>query len=266
MAIKTTKPAGAKRKHKKSVSPFRNEKFRFIAGIFILLASAYLLVSFISFIFYGAADQSKLDLPWSRLILESDIHVNNHAGKTGAWLAEVIINRGFGFASFIFIYLLFVTGFKIMKINLTKYKRTLIYSILAIIWISITTGFIFPKTDAASFIYPGGRYGFIISSWLSSLIGKTGLSLLLFLSLLSLIVFRFESAFTYLSGLFKRSDKHRPAEVNTAEASAEKPLVTDNTISKVIEEDDVVQAIFASDNDISEELEIENLLGTKEEN
>src|SRR5690554_3226548 len=129
MAIKRTKQAGTRRKKKKSSTTFNKDKFRFIFGIFILLASAYLLISFLSFLFYGDADQSRLDLPGSQFVMNPEIRVGNKAGKTGAWLAEVLMNRGFGFASFIFIYLMLISGFKVMKINLVKYRRTVVFSL-----------------------------------------------------------------------------------------------------------------------------------------
>ena len=76
MAFKAKKPGNQKQKKKKTTQPFfLNEKFRLILGTFVLLVSAYLLVAFISFLFYGAADQSKLDLPWRQLVFESEIKV-----------------------------------------------------------------------------------------------------------------------------------------------------------------------------------------------
>ncbi|MGM0621393.1 MAG: DNA translocase FtsK 4TM domain-containing protein, partial [Bacteroidota bacterium] len=90
MVLKAKKPGKTNRKKREKSIPFyKNEKFRFITGILVLLIAAYLLVAFVSFIFYGGADQSKLDLPWKELVLESDIKVQNKAGKTGAWLSEV---------------------------------------------------------------------------------------------------------------------------------------------------------------------------------
>jgi DNA segregation ATPase FtsK/SpoIIIE, S-DNA-T family len=259
MAIKTKKPASTKRRNKETGNPLNKEKLRFILGLFVLLVSAYLLVSFISFIFYGAADQSKLDLPWNQLVLDSDIHVGNKAGKTGAWLADVIMNRGFGFASFLFIYLLLITGFRIMKIKLVKYRRSVVYSLVLIIWFSLAAGFIFPKTDAASFIYPGGRYGFILSNWLSSLVGYTGLALLLFISALTIIVMRYEKAYSLLSGLVKRERKEQPATEDENLPFKVKEQVSDNSIAKIIADDDVVQALFEPDSDEDDQLELESI-------
>jgi len=255
MVLKAKKPGKTSRKkRKKSIPFFKNEKFRFIAGILVLLISAYLLVAFVSFIFYGGADQSKLDLPWKDLVLESDIKVQNKAGKTGAWLSEVIINRGFGFSSFLFIYLLLVTGFKILGRNLVKYRRSLVFSILLVIWLSLTLGLAFSKTDAGSFMYAGGRYGFILSNWLSALIGKTGVILFLFISGLSLLIFRFDSAYSLIKRLFRKKSEKEEAEAEastSAENSDQKANGVDNieddSISKVIDEDDVVKAIFEPD-------------------
>jgi S-DNA-T family DNA segregation ATPase FtsK/SpoIIIE len=247
MAFKAKRPGSSKQKKKKSTKPFfLNEKFRFILGIFVLLVSAYLLIAFISYLFYGAADQSKLDLPWKELVLKSDIKVDNKAGKTGAFLSEHIMNRGFGIASFLFIYLLVVTGFKILGRNLVKYRRALVFSLLSILWISVTLGFVFPKTNSASFIYPGGQYGFVLSNWLSSLVGKAGLVLILFISILSILVIRFESAYTLFKKLFRKKEK---TEAETTPVSGEQAdqVIPDDSISKVIDEEDNIQAIFEPD-------------------
>jgi DNA segregation ATPase FtsK/SpoIIIE, S-DNA-T family len=261
MALKTTKTGQSKQKKKAPSVPFyKNEKFRFVFGIFVLLVSAYLLLAFLSFLFYGAADQSKLGLPWRQLVLESEIKVGNIAGKTGAYLSEVIMNRGFGFASFIIVYLLFISGFKIMGYNLVKYRQSVVISVIVIIWFSIATGFAFPKTSAASFIYPGGQYGFILSNWFSSLIGKPGLILLLFISALTFLVVRYEKAFLLLKSLFTRKEKMKVAFDPVAGSVEEENVVNDNSISKVIEKDGVIQAIFEPDGEEEEQIEINQVL------
>ena len=196
MAVKRKKPTTSNRKKKKArVSFLKNEKFRFILGVFVLLISAFLLIAFISFLFYGAADQSKLDLKWSELVFKSDIKVDNKAGKTGAYLSELIFNQGFGIASFLFIYLLIITGFNIIGRNLVKYGKSVVFSLVILIWLSVALGLIFTKTGAGSSIYIGGQYGFVLSSWLSSLIGVTGLVFLLFISALAIVIIRFENCF-----------------------------------------------------------------------
>ena len=259
MASKTKKPAAKNRKKKKNKTLFfNNERFRFILGILVLLVSVYLLIAFISFLFYGAADQSKFDLQWSEFVLDSAIKVQNKAGKTGAYLAEIIINRGFGIASFILIYLLIITGFKILGRNLVKYGRNAVFSLLLMVWLSISLGLVFSKTDAGTFMYMGGRYGFIISDWLSSLLGKSGLILLLFIFALSLFIIRFEKAYTGLKNYFGKRDETE-SEVSEEEAEKEeKQEEYSEEITKVIDDDaDAVTAIFGaeSENDAGDQEE-----------
>jgi DNA segregation ATPase FtsK/SpoIIIE, S-DNA-T family len=259
MALKRNRSGNTRRKKGSSNRTlFNNEKFRFLSGIFLLLIAAYLLIAFISFLFYGAADQSSLDLPWRKLILNSDINVYNKAGKTGAYLSEVIINRGFGFASFIFIYLLVISGLKILNSKLVRFRRNFFYSIFLLVWISVLAGFVFPKTDASSFMYPGGLYGFVISNWLTSLVGKPGVVIILFISLFTVIIGRFEKAYSFIKGLFRKK-QHESVFPETEEKEGEPDY--EDSVSKVIEEDDdVVKAIFDPDSgdepDIREEQKI----------
>ena len=268
MAIKRIKSVNTSRKKKKArISFLKNEKFKFILGVLVLLISAYLLIAFISFLFYGAADQSKLDLKWSELVFKSDIKVENKAGKTGAWLSELIINRGFGIASFLFIYLLVITGFKILGRNLVKFRKSFLFSLVTLIWFSVAFGLIFTKTDGGSSIYIGGQYGFVMSGWLSSLIGVAGLVFLLFISALAIVIIHFEKSYSIIKGLFnKKTVENEIIEPEEREGE----LIVDDSVSKVIEDDDVVRAIFEPDSEedgpVDEELQIERAETEEEKN
>jgi len=259
MAVKKRKPVKSSRKKKKNKKIFfRNEKFKFILGVLVLLISAYLLIAFISFMFYGAADQSKLDLKWTELIFNSDIKVENKAGKTGAYVSELIINRGFGIASFILIYLFVILGFKILGRNLVRFGRNLTYGLISLVWFSIAFGLIFSKTNGGSSIYIGGQYGFILSNWLSSLIGKAGLVFLLLISMLAIVVIRFEKSYDLIRNLFRGKSANVDPEKIKEEELPEEKLIADNSISKVIDDDDVVRAIFEPDTE-SEQTNVEEL-------
>ena len=95
-------------KNKASGIPFfKDERFHFIIGILILIIASYLLISLISFLFFGAADHSKLDINAKELVFNSSINVQNKAGKTGAYVSDLIINKGFWHCFFYF-YLYFI--------------------------------------------------------------------------------------------------------------------------------------------------------------
>jgi len=270
MAFKRKKPAKTKAKpktkpNKQRFSFFKNEKFWFIIGILFLSISAYLLISFVSFLFYGAADQSIMDSSWKEFLFNSDINVKNNGMKVGALLSEVIINGGFGLASFIFIYMLALTGLKILGRKINRYSQTLVYSLVLIVWISLALGLIFNKTNGESFIYLGGHYGFMLSNWLRSLIGLFGLILFLVITGVMIIVIRFDKAFDFLKGLFKSKEKESSGlgtsdddDLDPFEEELEDDnLLGEDDISTIIDEDDVVRAIFEPDGDDDFEIEPE---------
>jgi len=76
-----------------------DERLRFIAGILLLIGVLYFLLAFISYFFTGAADQSKMDLPFSEL-RQLRTEIQNWTSVTGALIAETLIHRWFGVSSF----------------------------------------------------------------------------------------------------------------------------------------------------------------------
>uniref|UniRef100_UPI003564B773 DNA translocase FtsK 4TM domain-containing protein n=1 Tax=Draconibacterium sp. TaxID=1965318 RepID=UPI003564B773 len=263
-----------KRTQKKRTSLFKSEKLYFLFGLFVLLTAAYLLISFVSFLFYGAADQSIMDSGWREFLFNTEVKAQNKGMKLGAYLSEVIMNRGFGLASFGLIYLMAITGARILGRKTGNFLKSVWYSVICIIWFSVALGLFFNKTNAGSAIYWGGHYGFVLSNWLRSLIGIVGLVFLLFISGLAIIVVRFDGAFNMLKGVLKRNAKE--AELDETEHEDEDEVTTDvpgveveEAITKIIEDDDdVVKAIFESDDDddlpieepvieIEDEIEIE---------
>ncbi len=160
-------------------SSFTDQRIGYVIAVLLLIFTIYLTIAFISFIFSGDADQSKLDIKWRELVFNPDIKVENKAGKTGAWLADVIINRGFGVSSFISIYLMLILILRMVGFKIKNFWKNIALSLISILWISVTLGLIFESNKTGAFIYPGGKYGFIVSNWISSMTGKTGTGLLL---------------------------------------------------------------------------------------
>ncbi|WP_297087709.1 DNA translocase FtsK [uncultured Draconibacterium sp.] len=253
MAFRTKKkPAKAKKKRtKKRFSLIRNEKLYFLFGLFVLLLAAYLLISFVSFLFYGAADQSLMDSSWSEFLFNTGVKAQNKGMKLGAYLSEVLMNGGFGLASFAFVYLLAITGLRILGRKTGNFFKSILYSLVCIVWFSVALGLFFNKTDAGSAIYWGGHYGFVLSNWLRSLIGVVGLVFLLFISGLAIVVVRFDGVYARLSQLIKRKQETTgtiDSGDSEVEQETDEQLAGEEAITKIIEDDDdVVKAIFESD-------------------
>ncbi|GAB1453168.1 DNA translocase FtsK [Draconibacterium sp.] len=260
MALKNKKPAPSTQKKKEANVPFyKNEKFRFILGSVIFIVAIYFLIAFVSFLFFGAADQSKLDLSWKELVFNREINVQNKAGKTGAYLSELIINKGFGLASFLLVYILAVAGLRIINRNWVRFRKNFVYSVVTLIWISLVLGLFFTKSEEGSFIYWGGRYGYVLSTWMSSLIGFVGMVFFLLITGISLVIIRFENSYSTFKELFSWRPKIRKKKVASDEEddddlfeTKKEIVLQDKSISKVIEEGDVVKAIFEPDDDEDE--------------
>ena len=78
---KTRRPAPQKEEY----SLLKDERVRFIAGIFITGFAVYLVFAFIAFLVWWKADQS---FDPSKVISSPDITVRNWSGKSGAWFAD----------------------------------------------------------------------------------------------------------------------------------------------------------------------------------
>ncbi len=280
MAKKITKavkkPAnGAKPSRIKGIiNFFRSNKFRYTLGFFLSIFSGYLAVAFVSYIFSGRVDQSKLDLPWQEFLFDPSVQVQNIAGKGGAYLSEQFINLGFGFASFIFIPIFIVAALNLFGYKGIKFFKTFLFSFLWMLWSSIALALALIVSVGDQFLYAGGMYGFILSSLLSSLLGAFGAALILLFILFVLLLVTFKQFIPWLTSIFARKEKDPVlSEVLSPEIAETVPVleITDPSISKIITEDNRIEAIFDPDSkeDVPEMLddddfEVENTVSKKD--
>ncbi len=184
-----------------------DERVRFILGISSGLFTIYLGLAFISFLFTGGADQSKLDIQLLDLLFDSEIRVENWTGKTGAFLSNLLINKGFGLASCSILYILTILTIRLLGVKIHSLRKSLLYTILFSIWTSVILAFFFVSSPTTSFLYLGGAHGYFISEWLIALIGKVGTLFIIIISFLTLIAFSFKDAVSYIKKPFlKKSD------------------------------------------------------------
>ncbi|HRV88850.1 MAG TPA: DNA translocase FtsK 4TM domain-containing protein [Prolixibacteraceae bacterium] len=242
---------------------FTDQRVWFTLAVLLMIFTLYLAIAFISFIFSGDADQSKLEIKWSELVFNPEIRVENKAGKTGAWLADVIINRWFGIPSFLLLYLMTMVGFRMAGFRIRNYRKTILLTIISLLWLSVTLGLLFAKSEGGSFLYPGGKYGFVVSTWISAMIGQIGTGLLLFGLAFLVAGLSFRGLVPWLIYQFReRAERARERrETRAAEREARKSeeipvprnrrgvreVEPEPAISKVIDDEDAVTAIFDPD-------------------
>jgi DNA segregation ATPase FtsK/SpoIIIE, S-DNA-T family len=170
----------------KSKPFFTDERIKFITGILITGFAFYLLLACISYLFWWKSDQS---LPTSEVISGPDIEVRNWSGKSGHFLAELIIRYGFGFGAF-FVPLIFGTvGLYLLRFpKIRPFSLTLKFTFAAII-LSLMLSFIFGKSNVYLGSGPGGAQGYIVSRWMNAFMGKVGTGVLIAFLTISYLIF-----------------------------------------------------------------------------
>jgi S-DNA-T family DNA segregation ATPase FtsK/SpoIIIE len=188
-------------------------KNRQVFGLALILFSVYLLIAFVSYLFTWKIDQSKVELPLVEFLFDSDVTVENWLGKLGAITSHLFIYKWFGIASFAFVYLFFLFGFKVLfKISLLPLKKSLKVSFFILLWSSVFFAFFFSER----LYYLGGAFGYEVDKYLQGIFGTMGMGLLIFFALTVFLIVSFNAgeylkqAFSFLRSLGDKEDEDSP--------------------------------------------------------
>ncbi|QLC65743.1 DNA translocase FtsK [Flavobacterium sp. LPB0248] len=250
---KNEKQEGVKRSFKMS------KQQRFVLGCLLVLFSIALLVAFISFYVNGQwqNDQSVVNQLGDRTEV-----AENWLGKFGAYLADLIIYRGFGLASFIFVRLFFLTGmFLALELSTQKLKNTWFWDIFAIIIVSVLFGFF--ATSAPEL---GGTIGYELNLFLQDYIGKTGTLLTLLFGLIIYLIFKIKLSPEKIQSYFDSTKKEFKSELDTLKPAVNQPESAYNleefAIKEEVESDPEIDDIHIKTVDTQFELNKEALKPT----
>ncbi len=218
MAKRTTK---SKKELRKKPNFKLSSQQKLVLGSFLVIFGILLFIAFISFFFTGEADQSTISDFTSR-----DAKAENWLSKTGAWLSDFFIQRGFGVSSFIFSGLIFLSGiYVLMNLNKAKLGKHWFWGGLIIIWLSVLLGFF-----AENYGILGGTIGFELNTFLQDYIGKIGIILLLLFGLITYLAIRFKVTFESFTNLFKSAKNNIKDEFSELNEDSYVPL--DNNLSE----------------------------------
>ncbi|MHC0441057.1 DNA translocase FtsK [Flavobacterium sp. 3-210] len=216
-----TKKETAEKKTESKVESIRSWKLtkqqKFVLGCLLVLFSIALLVAFISFYVNGQwqTDQSAVNSLGDR-----DEVVQNWLGKFGAYLADLIVYRGFGIASFIFVRLFFLTGlFLALELSTKKLKNTWFWDLFAMIVVSVLFGFF--ATSAPEL---GGTIGYELNLFLQDYIGKTGTLLSLLFGLIVYLIFKIKVSPEKIQSYFDSTKKEFKSELESIKPTQQQPL------------------------------------------
>ncbi|MET3028521.1 DNA translocase FtsK [Flavobacterium sp. UW10123] len=243
--------------NKRSLKISKQQKF--VLGCLLVLFSIALLVAFISFYVNGQwqNDQSVVNQLGDRTEV-----AENWLGKFGAYLADLIIYRGFGLASFIFVRLFFLTGmFLALELSTQKLKNTWFWDIFAIIIVSVLFGFF--ATSAPEL---GGTIGYELNLFLQDYIGKTGTLLTLLFGLIIYLIFKIKLSPEKIQSYFDSTKKEFKSELDTLKPAVNQPESAYNleefAIKEEVESDPEIDDIHIKTVDTQFELNKEALKPT----
>jgi DNA segregation ATPase FtsK/SpoIIIE, S-DNA-T family len=172
-----------------------------IAGLFFLILSIFFLIAFTSYLFTWEQDQSYVSAGnggWGNLfktpeqLLDKGITdpvVDNWLGKFGALLSNQFIFEWFGVASFVFVFVFFIVGYRMLfKVRIFSVGKTLAYSFFTLIFLSVAIGFVHAFIiESPHFLE--GQFGFWSNRLLAAQIGQAGTGgVLVFAALTVLII------------------------------------------------------------------------------
>ena len=235
-------------------SPSSNPKIKrqrqVIIGGGLILISFLLFISFVSYLTNWKEDYSSLNSFFDR-----SVEVQNILSKTGLFISHLFIYHGVGLASFIIIYLLIISGFKLF---FDKKNNTLIvkwsWGILHTIWLTIATGYFIPSEPLYS-----GIIGYEINKFLIDYIGRIGILSGLVFFFLCFIVFQLgwtpEKMKVWIISFFKKNELNQNIENNESSISFE--VKNNQTEKNSIEE--------LNDNEEKQNKSSENLNVNKDE-
>tara|TARA_B110000495_G_scaffold201002_1_gene217469 strand:- start:4145 stop:6493 length:2349 start_codon:yes stop_codon:yes gene_type:complete len=199
----------------------KNRQYRsrqIMLGVFLILFSILTFASLLSYFNTWRIDQSNLENFFSK-----DIHTINIAKKFGAYLSHFLIYRMFGVASFVFSFLLFITGISyFVGANSKKLVNKWIWGFLIMIWSSIFFGYFFTNKLLA------GAIGYELSELIFIYIGEIGIISILIFGLFSFLVIRIkitpEKIYESLRRVWFKNKKSNDVVLEKEETNSEAEL------------------------------------------
>jgi S-DNA-T family DNA segregation ATPase FtsK/SpoIIIE len=170
----------------------KDERTGKIAGAISLLSAIFLFIAFTSYLFTWQEDQDIVHQFGVRIFATTDVRVTNLLGVLGAYIAHLLIYRGFGLASYLICTFFFVLGINLLfDKKIYRITRNIKYVLVGLIVLSMAFAFATPNTEFSW----GGAVGELLNEWFIKWMGKLGTGALLLMSVFSYIIWRFNPTF-----------------------------------------------------------------------
>ena len=215
----------------------KDERTHKIMGTVFLLLTFLFFVAFTSYLFTWEDDQDKVFINGYKLLLGTDVKVNNLLGTFGAFIAHFFIYKGFGIAAYFICTLFFVIGINLFaNKKVFSIRRNTRYVLAGLLLFSVTAAVIM---HGKAFPW-GGAVGNMVRDWMIVTIGEVGTLAVIAVSFLSYIIWRFNPVFKL------------PAKKNiqplTSESSVQANSILDNEINETTDLPEVAAIVSSGKN------------------
>lgn len=233
---KDSDKSSTKNKEAKTV---KTKQRRLIWGGFLVLLTVYLLFIFTSFFFSWQADQSV----WADLANREEI-ADNLGSKIGAYLSYLLMYKGFGIATFIAVWLIFLSGLKyLFNIKIALLNRWY-WGTLLMVLLATFLGFLQGKSTILS-----GVSGYEVNHFLQDYFGKIGTFLILFFFALVYAITKWqltpEKIMSFFQNTFtKLKREHDDEQDDDFEDADDTPPTTSSDIITDNEEEQDVEIVL----------------------
>ena len=167
------------------------DSYMLALGVFLLILSVILFLSFVSYLFTGDADQDIVQRTFWTSIEQTDRKARNAMGLMGAKLSHFFIFQWFGLAAFGWLPVVFWAGYRLVwKKDLLpqNFNSFTLASVFYIFWASIFLGYFASLFDLTAGIVCGG-IGYTVNQFFHQAIGWGGILIILLMLAAWLIFF-----------------------------------------------------------------------------
>ena len=182
----------------------KNETVQFVTGLLCVMVSLYMILAFSSFILNGGADQSAMEQQsiTEQVTDPTPEEVQNATGRSGAHIAQTLINHSFGISAYSIAAFLLVLGLNLMRTYRFNLKHWGICCATILIWGSLFLSVTIDRWFEGSAIYWGGYHGHNVATWLDSQFGMPGIVILLVVTAILFCMYLTSSTIEFIRSLF----------------------------------------------------------------
>lgn len=175
-----------------------NDTIDFFLGLVLLAFSVLLIISMVSFLSSGKADQSILEnlKPWE--LFNSGHEFSNSCGSLGAWASYMLISVNFGLPSFLIPVFLILASLKLMHAYSVGLLQCFFCLMIVMIWSSIALAKFLAPFMGDQVYNPGGNHGAYCVDHIEMLIGSPGLTALLILTAIAFLTYLSTETIVYI--------------------------------------------------------------------